>query len=439
VYKARLAESGELVAVKVRRPGIEAVVHSDLEILRIYCWFVDTLGIVGALDVRGAATEVRMIMEEELSYRGEALAAADFRKATKRSKHIVVPRVHFSYSTDSVLVCEFLEGTSMRTFVAALEDQDYATLGPIFASGTDRKVIARRLFKYHLRQLYEGEVVHSDPHPANIILLPGNRIGIIDFGAVAYFTPRYRARIDRVLRAIASRDSDEIIDAMIATWEPLPRVNLQKFRTLCRPVVQQSLRLIDSKHATPPERSAGRMFSGISRVAGELGIYPPAEHMRLVRLTWEFDNLVVTLDPEFDTSKAIRAYFRQRARRRAKKELKWKRIKATAGAMAIDLLDASTGLASIGYRISESLRKVDHTYAESLSKGAAVGMLFLRQLEALALAACGIVVYKWIQSAHVPELADGWRGWPWWAWAAISANALFVLERIRVRIARVEA
>ncbi len=56
------------------------------------------------------------------------------------------------------------------------------------------------------QRLNERDISHSDPHPGNLIIMPGNKIYFIDFGTVGYFGPTFRARMERVFAAFAGLD-----------------------------------------------------------------------------------------------------------------------------------------------------------------------------------------------------------------------------------------
>ena len=123
------------------------------------------------------------IMDEELSYLNEARATDDFRRTLKGRKHVYSPRVYFEYTTDRVLVMEFIEGLPASVLIKAIEMNDQEALDRFERLGIDRKKLARRFYGAILEQIYEHDICHTDPHPGNLILMPKNRICFIDFGA----------------------------------------------------------------------------------------------------------------------------------------------------------------------------------------------------------------------------------------------------------------
>ena len=46
----------------------------------------------------------------------------------------------------------------------------------------------------YLEMIFGDGFFHADPHPGNIIVLPGNRIGLLDFGMVGRIDERSARR-----------------------------------------------------------------------------------------------------------------------------------------------------------------------------------------------------------------------------------------------------
>ncbi len=164
VHKGVLAATGQTVAVKVQRPGIDRLVRTDLSTMRFVIWvisrFVDTTDVI---DLPGFYREVRRTTFEELDYVAEAANAERFRELFKDRPGVSIPRVCEGYVSRRVLVLEWVDGIKIN---------DYAALE---AAGVDRMAVARQTVEAYLYQFFEVGFFHADPHPGNIFVVPAER------------------------------------------------------------------------------------------------------------------------------------------------------------------------------------------------------------------------------------------------------------------------
>lgn len=175
VHKAVLP-GGQVVAVKVLRPGIEHLSEIDLAALRKLARFMQKFTKFGRrLNIWDIYTEFSRITLKELDYRIEAEYLQRFRKQFIEDDWLVVPAVIQPLISRRVIVMEFMEGARVT------DVQQYAQWGITPKSVVDRLVDA------YLRQVLEYGFVHVDPHPGNLLVLPDGRICFIDFGMMAEF------------------------------------------------------------------------------------------------------------------------------------------------------------------------------------------------------------------------------------------------------------
>jgi len=161
VHKGVLLTTGQIVAVKVQRPGIDRLVRTDLSTMRFVIWvisrFVDTSDVI---DLPGFYREVQRTTLEELDYVAEAANAQRFRELFQDRPGVSIPRVYEDYVSRRVLVLEWVDGIKIN---------DYASLE---AAGIDRLTVARQMVEAYLYQFFEAGFFHADPHPGNIFVLP---------------------------------------------------------------------------------------------------------------------------------------------------------------------------------------------------------------------------------------------------------------------------
>jgi predicted unusual protein kinase regulating ubiquinone biosynthesis (AarF/ABC1/UbiB family) len=197
VYQARL-RTGERVAIKVRRPGIGPVIAADLRALDWLLIVAETLTIIPPGMTRAFRRDMQTILFRELNFRTEARYTDLFRRrALKRGSEVTAPRVYFQYCTEEVMVSEFVSGVWMWEILAAVDSNNEEFLLQLQKHGIDPKVLASRLVTIMQREVLEELFFHCDPHPANMIVMPNNRICFIDFGAIGRFSSHSRKIFSR--------------------------------------------------------------------------------------------------------------------------------------------------------------------------------------------------------------------------------------------------
>ncbi|MGW7658296.1 ABC1 kinase family protein, partial [Streptomyces tendae] len=208
VHRAKLS-GGPVVVVKVQRPGIREVVERDLDIVVAVTHGLQQRSrsshAMGLRDLGdGFSTSVR----EELDFRIEANNAAVVAASCggyEADALVRVPRVYEEFTTARVLVQEWLEGVTFDR-AAAVADR----------KGLDRHQIARTAFAAMLHQILKAGVFHADPHPGNVLLLDGGRIGLLDFGSVGRIDPSVRHALQEMLVAVDRGDRAGLHDALMA-------------------------------------------------------------------------------------------------------------------------------------------------------------------------------------------------------------------------------
>lgn len=196
VHKAVWAD-GRDVAVKIQYPGADEALRADLKTMRRMVSVFKQLS-PGA-DVQGVVDELIERTEMELDYRLEADNQRAFAKAYRDHPRFVVPAV--VASAPKVVIAEWIEGTPMSA---------------IIRDGTpeQRDVMGTRLFELTYDAPQRLEMMHGDAHPGNFMLLPGDKMGVIDFGAVAPMPGGLPVEIGQMVRYALQRDYDHLLPTM---------------------------------------------------------------------------------------------------------------------------------------------------------------------------------------------------------------------------------
>ncbi len=191
VHRATL-KTGEVVAVKVQRPGIRAKIQNDLSILEFLARQVDAqLTGIGVVDFSGVVQMLRRSIADETDFRTEAANTEQFKENFAGDPHVVIPEVFKAFVSAEVLTLQFIDGVKIK---AARE------------AGYDMKVVGERYLAAAFQMLLEDGDFHGDLHPGNVLVLPGERLGLLDFGMVGRLTDDMRSDLIAIFFALQRRD-----------------------------------------------------------------------------------------------------------------------------------------------------------------------------------------------------------------------------------------
>lgn len=197
VHKARLM-TGEEVAVKILHQGVEKKIESDIEIMLDIAELVETHIPESQLyNPVGIVNEFGKSIIKELNLVNEGRNMDCFRQYMKDEPTVKTPVVYWDYTTEKVLVTEFINGTKIS---------ELQTDSP----GINLKQVAVNGAKSLLKQIFEIGFFHADPHPGNIFVLPGNVLVPIDFGNVGRLSEELQDALLDILIGIVEKDVSRI-------------------------------------------------------------------------------------------------------------------------------------------------------------------------------------------------------------------------------------
>jgi len=203
VHKAVL-HTGDAVAVKVIRPGIDKKIREDIRLMYYFAGKIENAFELGrVLGMVNLVKEFERTVFRELDMPIEAGNIQKFSEYFKRVNEIHIPKVFWEYTTRSVLVMEHVPGVKVDQ-VDAIKNQ-----------GIDPKEIAMIGLRSLSRQLMEFGTFHADPHPGNTIVMDDGRVGLVDFGIMGYLDEEVMHQIAHVFIGFAEHDYNLVMDAIL--------------------------------------------------------------------------------------------------------------------------------------------------------------------------------------------------------------------------------
>ncbi len=304
VHRARL-RGGGTVAVKVQRPGIGQVIESDLDIMFHLARLMERHLPDGELYAPvQAVEEFAHSIRKELDFIHEARNAEIFARNFAGDETIRVPRVYWDYTTSHILTMEYIAGVKI------------ADLSGLDQAGLDRRALAWNGAKATLAQVFDHGFFHADPHPGNIIALPGNVIALVDFGMMGRLEGRLRAQVGDILFGIVERDVDLVIRALTDMGCVQPGRDSVALR-------RDLLDMLDEYYGVPLKRlDFRRLFEEGIDLFHRHRLKVPAGLVLMGKALTTEEGVGRMLDPDFDMVTMAKPYVKRLLVRRYAAELK---------------------------------------------------------------------------------------------------------------------
>jgi ubiquinone biosynthesis protein len=444
VYKARL-HTGETVAVKVRRPGIDARLAADVRALGWILQAAEWAGVFKPEFTRTLRTEFGRMLFEEVDFYREARNTEIFRAEAIRGEqsYITAPRVHFALSGEDVLVTDFVTGVFLKDILRALDERDEIVLARVRDEGIDLPEVARRLVMSAHWELLESLLFHADPHPANICVQSGNTLVFIDFGSCGRITGRYRRIWQRFYHELTDHNVQQMVQTALAILEPLPPINVEDFSREIELMFWDWVYAMNSDHSEWWEKASGVLWMKFADAARRYQAPMSSEIVRIFRATFLYDTMIFRLWNSLDMKEEFKRY-RNQAGRRTKRRIRrefWRRVEK--GLTNSDYLEIDD-LWHLGRQIVGRMQHYMDTPAPNFARE--IGKLsyaFILSLRTGAFAIAAVALLILVSSAH--RLATGQPLNIWSRLVSLSTNpwlqvgfAVMVLLMIRKTIKKLQ-
>jgi ubiquinone biosynthesis protein len=195
VHRAKLAGTGEDVAIKVLRPGIEKAFARDVDAFYFAARMVELLSPSSRrLRPMDVIAHFEGVVLGELDLRMECAAAAEFATSTEKDSGFVVPRVNWPLSGRRVMTLGWAEGIAAHD-IAALD-----------AAGVDKTDVGKRVLQLFLSHALRDGYFHADMHQGNLKVTPGGDIVAMDFGIMGRIDEYTRRVYAEILYGFIRRD-----------------------------------------------------------------------------------------------------------------------------------------------------------------------------------------------------------------------------------------
>ena len=283
VHKARLRETGQQVAVKVLRPGIEKAFRKDIDAFYLAASIIEILSPSSRrLRPTDVIAHFEGVVNGELDLRLEAASASEFAANTGNDAGFALPSMYWDLSGRRVMTLGWADGTPMG---------DNAALD---AAGHDRVALSERILQLFLNHALRDGFFHGDMHQGNLKVAPNGDIIAYDFGIMGHIDEYTRRVYAEILYGFIRRDYKRVAEVHFeAGYVPADR-DVDEFARALRAVGEPIFGMDATKI------SMGKLLAYLFEVTERFGMETRTELILLQRTMVVVEGVARSLNPQMN-------------------------------------------------------------------------------------------------------------------------------------------
>ncbi len=334
VHEVRL-HTGEAVVVKVLRPGIEALVETDLlAISQAFGWLKWYRRVRERVDLDWLSAEFTTVTRRELDLLSEGKNIERFAADFADDPQVLTPKVYWDYAAPTVLTLEN---------VGYIRIADFAGME---AAGIDPAEVADKLHAIYMRQVFETYFVHVDPHPGNLFVRPLTEPGaahpfqlvLVDFGMAVEIPERLRSALREYAIGVGTRDAARIVRAMSDAGALLKDADLKRLEEAHEAVFKRMWGIRIGRFRDMAMDEVKYFLREYRDVIYDAPFQFQADMLFVVRAVGMLSGMAAKLDPDFDPwGKTIPYAERFAAEELRRNRKRWREELAELGLMSFGL------------------------------------------------------------------------------------------------------
>ena len=302
---------GQAVVVKVQHSGIEERVRNDLEILIQLAELAENYSKdIARYRPLATAREFARTLRDELDFTREQNNLSRFSRNFREDSSIAIPASYLQCCSRRILTMDCLAGIEL-TDRKALEDSD-----------CDLSEIARRGANMFLQMVFRDGFYHADPHPGNLMVLPGSVIGLLDCGMVGRVDEELREQIEDLLMAAIDRDSKRLQECVVELGEVPTDFD--------RSMLQNDLVNFVDDYAgqSLDDFDLSGSLNGMIEIIRQHHILLPARVSLLIKMLVMLEGTAHQLSPDFNIIELLEPYRAESIKRRLSPQRAWRKLQA---------------------------------------------------------------------------------------------------------------
>ena len=371
VHRAELP-TGEIVAVKVQRPGIVETVTNDLAIMERLVEILDAVNKgKGGLSLKDLVAELVKTSMEELDFANEEANLDRFYLNNEPREKVTSPKCYREYSTSAVLT---------EDFVSAPAAEKIDEMGK---TDEERDEIAYLVAHNFMEQMMADGFYHADPHAGNVMLTEDGGIEWIDFGMMGTMTGTQRDMLKELILALVKGDAYGLKRSVLKVATPTGSVDHSKLLEMCEDVTDQFID-VDLE-----EFDTGALISSLTTSISDVGMEIDPFLTNLGRGLVTLEGTIHHISPRLNIMAVLVDYL--------KSSFDPNSLRRAAAGLASKSIESAEAMASLPTRIDQTLDMVQKGHVKigmelSATERLARDVRAAAGLIAIALIAMGLVV-----------------------------------------------
>ncbi|MGI5830714.1 MAG: ABC1 kinase family protein [Bradymonadia bacterium] len=279
VHRAKTLDGRELV-LKVQRPNLHPLVRADIDIIHLIArgltrWFEE----FDYFNLPKLVEEFEKSLLQELNFTNELQNIQYFESHFKDNPQLIFPTPDTELSRPNVLAMRYIKGRKITDLSPNTEES---------------KTVAEALIKLAFDMIFNDGIFHADPHPGNLLVCDGHKIGILDFGLVGSFSPSQRALMTTIVISVFLSNPEMIARCLVQLGQPTRRVVLRDLEDEVRSLLQRYIK------STLAELDAEAFVYDFLHAGQKFGVRVPVEFSSAVRALIHIESIILRLYPEID-------------------------------------------------------------------------------------------------------------------------------------------
>jgi ubiquinone biosynthesis protein len=294
---------GRKLAVKVQRPLVDVQFSGDIRLMRSSLWLIRTFRLSALYWAIEPLTEFIAWTAEELDYRIEARYLEQLRVNCRDNPAERVPEILASCVSRRTLVTSFFDGVTLLGYLRAREAQDQLTLRRLELAGFEPNGFARNVIDNFLGDAFLHGMFHADLHPANLMILPGNVVGYVDFGITGVLSHYSRRHLVGLTLSYTRGDIDAMCQAffkvavMDAGSDPEGfRAGMERMAATWYDIDGGERRL---------RKNFTLVMLDMLRLSRSARVWPEQDVVKYIRSSIAIDGLITRFAPGFDVGRYL--------------------------------------------------------------------------------------------------------------------------------------
>jgi len=345
VHRATL-KSGEKVVIKIQRPGIQQVIEEDIKVMLYMAEvFSNRMPSLKSFDPIGLVRSFEDSITKELDFVHESINIqrfhANFQKDETDEGYIHSPASYPEFTTSKVLTLEYIDGVKISD-IKKLNDNGY-----------DPALVGQRLAYSYFKQVFNYGFFHADPHPGNLLVLPGNVICFLDYGMMGSVFKKDLEALGYLFLSVKNKDVRKIIRALQQLSDNTIIRNYRELESDLNELVQSYA------YKSIHKNELSGLLLQLKDIIVKHGLKVPTHFFLLIRSMVTAEGVISQLSPTLDLEKMLRPFLLKLVARHYNPLKFIKRLANSAYEMGLYLEDFPRDLKNAMRKINSGEIKVD--------------------------------------------------------------------------------